>query len=230
MSRNSKIVAFIFGTLSILITPEITYSQSHWPQFMHNSRNTGRTTEALPDQPVIKWSSDFGSYVEGLSLNANGDTIYACSIDHYLYAVKTSNGAVKWRYAAENELVGSPAIDSAGNIYFGAKDNYLYCLTPEGVLNWRAPLDDDALTSPVITSANALLISTRTNFYAFSLNGTLQWELEHRTYNSTPAVGTDGTIYHNTSDGNPYPYGLYALNPDGSENGLILNKVLAVDR
>lgn len=33
-----------------------------------------------------------------------------------------------WKFATNNEVVGSPAIDSAGRVFIGSEDESFYCL------------------------------------------------------------------------------------------------------
>jgi len=51
------------------------------------------------------------------------------------------------------------------------------------------------------------------NFYAINPDGTEKWAFSTRNaVHSSPAIGSDGTIYVGSCDSN-----LYAINPDGTE-------------
>ena len=53
------------------------------------------------------------------------------------------------------------------------------------------------------------------NLYAISPDGSKKWAFKtNDDVRSSPAIGTDGTIYVGSNDGY-----LYAINPDGSKNG-----------
>ena len=168
---------------------------SPWSMFMHDARHTGRSEYIVPDKIGQLWRTEFdGPEVTGISLSADGSTIYAGSTDHYIYALNASDGSVRWKYLAEHEIVGTPAVNQNGNIYVGSKDDYLHCLLSDGTLSWKKQLDSDAQGSPVISLQNVVFICTLNNLYAFDLDGTLLWVYDQGTSDS-PSINDDGVTY-----------------------------------
>jgi outer membrane protein assembly factor BamB len=208
MHRNSFLF-FVSVFMMFILISEAT-AASPWPMFMHDARHTGRSDYLMPDQVVVNWKNNFStSAITGLSISNDENTIYAGSLDHYIYAIDALDGSVRWRYQADHSFVGSPAVDDSGNIYIGAKDDHLYCIDAGGTLNWKVQLDADAASSPVITPLGSILIATRQMLYAFSAQGVHQWTYPVGS-ESTPAVAGDGTIYM------AHQGDLYAINSDGS--------------
>ena len=101
-------------------------------------------------------------------------TVYAGSLDGFLYALDTSNfGSIKWKYppgaTGLSAIRSSPAIDSDGTVYFGTDDGILYAVNPDGTLKW---------TFPASGSIGAI--------------------------RSSPTIGPNGIIYVGSDDGNVY--------------------------
>ena len=186
---------FMLCVISITSGNQRVHAQSAWTQFLHDARNTGRSEFTIPNKVAVKWKSDFAlAAVRGLSVSHDNQTIYASSLDHHLYAVRSDDGLVLWKYLMDHALVGSPAVDAGGNIYIGSLDDYLYCLKPDGSLNWKVQLDADINSSPVIAPNNRVLIATQTRLYSYTFEGVPKWNYEITTY-ATPAVSSDGTVY-----------------------------------
>jgi outer membrane protein assembly factor BamB len=147
-------------------------------------------------------------------------------------AVYGAAGDVKWTYAIPNSgstyfiILSSPAIGQDGTIYVGADDHNLYAINSDGSLKWKFLTDGYVSSSPAIGSYPALTI------YAGSENddlgtGTL-YAIDPSTCSSTcskkwsaalpaqivstPAIGSDGTVYVGCVDGT-----LHAINPSNGQ-------------
>ena len=66
-----------------------------------------------------------GSITSSPAVGQDG-TIYAGSDDNSLYAITSSNGALKWRLETGGEVSSSPAIGFGGDVYVGSEDGRLY--------------------------------------------------------------------------------------------------------
>lgn len=66
-----------------------------------------------------------GSITSSPAVGQDG-TIYAGSDDYSLYAITSSNGALKWRLETGGEVSSSPAIGFGGDVYVGSEDGRLY--------------------------------------------------------------------------------------------------------
>ncbi|MBI5872106.1 PQQ-like beta-propeller repeat protein, partial [archaeon] len=101
------------------------------------------------------------------------------------YNTSHVNGTVKWTFEAGGAIESSPAIGADGTIYVGSHDNKLYAINPDGTVKWQFIVGDPEYLK--------------------------EWD-NWKGILSTPAIGSDGTIYFTSiSDF------LFAINPDGTE-------------
>lgn len=160
----------------------------------------------LEQGSVIHWSSP--------TLDSNG-TIYFGSDDKYLYAINP-NGSPKWRYYAGGLIRNSPAIALDGTLYVGSSENStLHALNPDGSLKWNLSVNGGIQgSSPTIADDGTIYVGVRGNpsVYAVNPDGTIKWTADlGDAIDSSPAIGTDGSIYFGSGLGR-----LYALYPDGT--------------
>ncbi|MFH1067980.1 MAG: PQQ-binding-like beta-propeller repeat protein [Candidatus Glassbacteria bacterium] len=151
----------------------------------------------------------FGSQSATITLTSND----ADEATVMLSVAGTAGLAQKWTYQSGGWVFSSPAIGSAGMLYFGSDDNYLYALQSDGSLKWRYETGADVSSSPAIGADGAVYVGSYDSyFYAFHADGSLKWQYQAGggVY-SSPAIGVDGTVYFGSNDGN-----LYALDSDGS--------------
>ena len=180
---------------------------------------------ALNADGTLKWKYQTGDRVASSPAVGIDGTVYFGSLDNYLYALK-SDGTLKWRFQTGDGVFSSPVIGSDGTIYFGSFDNHFYALNPDGSLKWEFLTSNGILSSPAIGSDGTVYfgngveiyideITPRpgdTHFYALNPDGTLKWRyVTGKAVHSSPALGSDGTIYFGSQDNS-----FYALNPDGS--------------
>jgi outer membrane protein assembly factor BamB len=109
---------------------------------------------------------------------------------------------------------GNPAIGPGGTIYVGNTGGAAYAVNPNGTQRWASPRGQSVWTTPAFgqgtESGNSFWGSV--DLYAFSLdqNGGLRWQTFTPGYvTSSPALGSDGTVYVGSFD-----HRLYALHPD----------------
>jgi outer membrane protein assembly factor BamB len=183
----------------------------------------------------LKWRTPLG-YLFSLSSPAIGSdgTIYVGSPDFSLYAIHP-NGSVRWFYGSGWCIISSPAIGDDGTVYIGSKDHSIYAFPPEGEQpRWHYATGvfyDGHLadSSPAIGADGTIYFGTdpygasgqapvpvRTNFWAVHPAGTLKWVFETEDgVESSPAIGSDGTIYFGS-----YDTWLYAVTDNGAEGVL----------
>jgi outer membrane protein assembly factor BamB len=106
----------------------------------------------------------------------------------HLYAINP-NGTIKWDFHTLGVVDSSPAIGANGTIYVGSHRSLKFYGENQSVL-----LDQDSITTGFITAINP--------------NGTLKWFTDlFGDVDSSPAVGSDGTIYVGSDS-----FHVYALN------------------
>lgn len=134
-------------------------------------------------------------------------------------------GDILWNYNAGADVYSSPAVSSTGIVYFGTSKSStdvtasrILSLTPgatSATLRWAYTVPGtysliDA--SPTLSADGSMLFAGSWNNSVYALNtsnGTLRWSYATASYiSSSPALGSDGTVYITSGDGF-----LYALNP-----------------
>ncbi len=105
--------------------------------FHGNAARTGVYESHGPQQlNGVKWSFKTGGAVISSPAVAGG-TVFAGSLDTFLYAVDQETGAQKWKFKTEGPITSSPAVAN-GTVYFGSVDGVFYALAADtGAVRWR---------------------------------------------------------------------------------------------
>jgi len=126
---------------------------------------------------------------------------YACGI--------SGGGRQQWKYNLGTPVVSSPGIDFNGRIYFTA-GNFLVALDGTGRMKWMYRTGAETESSPAIDGRDWLCFGANDGkLYCVNRLGQLQWtfDLGSAVRFSSPAIGSDGTIYVGTADGNLWAIG-----------------------
>ncbi|MBN2528393.1 MAG: PQQ-like beta-propeller repeat protein [Deltaproteobacteria bacterium] len=126
---------------------------------------------------VQKWQVKLGSAIRApLGLSTHG-TLYVSTYGPtpFVAALDKNTGKEKWRFHIEPGIGDFYGIqsgvttDSAGRVYFGGRDGYVYCLDSSGKLIWKHRTDDQVDASPVLGPDGTLYIgSDDGRLYAFA--------------------------------------------------------------
>lgn len=150
-------------------------------------------------------------------------TIYVGSEDGGFYAINP-DGSQKW-VVDTNTIYSSPVIGIDGTIYIQASGGGLYAINPDGTEKWHNHLlGTIAAASTAAIGDNGTIYvqgcqfvgsTSRGGLFAFNPDGTEKWLFKPSSPDpcfasgiSSPAIGTDGTIYSVMDDK------LYAIHSD----------------
>jgi outer membrane protein assembly factor BamB/subtilisin family serine protease len=176
-----------------------------------------------PAAGTTKWSFDtHGKSSYASPAVATDGTIYIGSDDDHLYAVNP-DGTQKWAFATSTQrgedVYSTPAIDAAGNVYFGTLNSgRVFAVTPAGAQRWAyAGSFDSISSSPALSASGDTLYigSYDRRLHAIdTATGAARWtaQLGGQVRASSPAVDARGVIYIGALDDR-----LYAINPDGTQ-------------
>ena len=156
-----------------------------------------------------------GKVVSSPSIGNDGieDVVYVGSLDKHLYALAADNLNLKWKFKANAEIYGSPAISSSGQIYIGEcrpgdADEYnfnFYSINVDGSKLWQFNGGTGFYSSPAIGPDDIIYVgSWDGRFYAFNPDGSQIWtqtSFPLADFNSSPAVGSNGVIYVGCKNG-----------------------------
>ncbi|MFN8446672.1 MAG: PQQ-binding-like beta-propeller repeat protein [Caldilineaceae bacterium] len=198
MKRNLLQLEMGILVLMLLLGRTVVDSQaapvaSQWTNFQHDAQHSGYTTQFGPQTNQTLW--DF----------------------------------------ATTGVPGSPAVASDGTIYLpvGELDTntagFLYAINPNGTQKWKLEVQMlPSATAPAIGPTGMIYLhgngkedslSAVEKLIAVSPSGVLSWTFPFNSgvvtstsyVQSSPAIGSDGTIYVGSQDSK-----LYALNPNGT--------------
>lgn len=109
-------------------------------------------------------------------------------------------------------VYSTATVSGNGNVYVGAFDSNLYCLTSRGAIAWSYATDAFIAGSAAIGADGSVYVGSLTRFYRLTSTGSLIWRSDVTDLsNSSPAIGSGGMIYIGSDDNN-----LYAATSSGS--------------
>jgi len=167
----------------------------------------------------LLWSYSLGNN-SGVPVVDNNNKIYlygSQSGSRFLFSIKP-DGTVNWQFPFSNafeyfENYSSPTIDRNGNIIFQTSTDdsgYVYSIDYYGNLNWKTTLghygqDGAFINHGLVCDAEGKIycgssLGLSTNFWCLDSDGTILWKLDLEGYefDSSPAIGSDGTLYIGT--------------------------------
>ena len=150
-----------------------------------------------------KWSFLTGSWVHGSPSIGSDGIVYCGSDGGYLYALYPNNGSMKWRLAI-GASYASPTIGLDGTLYIGVWEKRFYAINPNGTIQWTFDTSPGKLwgSTAALSADGTLYFGTADlewsggiELIALWINGTVKWRQPLNTVFSSPAIGSDGTVY-----------------------------------
>jgi len=125
---------------------------------------------------TLKWAFPVGpADIRSSPAIAPDGTLYFGTKGSYKLYALNSDGTQRWVYdqlidgggGAEGDVYSSPAIDSAGKVYFANELGYLYSFNPDGTLNWKYNAGGGAInwSSPAIADDGTLYFGTTYSYF-----------------------------------------------------------------
>jgi outer membrane protein assembly factor BamB len=158
---------------------------------------------ALNHHGALKWNFpvERGYVFTTPAIDRHGTLYFGVNGGVYFYALRP-DGALKWKFKTEGNVLSSAAVGGDGVIYFGSEDGYFYALSPTGRLKWKFPAREphgnrSAGHDPrKVNGARASRVHDKNLSYLHHISAASSA--------SSPAIGTDGTIYFVSLDGHLY--------------------------
>jgi outer membrane protein assembly factor BamB len=166
------------------------------------------TVYAVGPRGRLKWSTGTGNFVTSSPAIGRDGTVYIGSFDGGLYALDPDDGAVRWRFEADDHVYASPALGPR-LVYIASADGSVYALDRGGRLRWRFDTGEPVRSSPVLGRAprgNGRIVyvgSSNGSLYALDAeSGRRRWSYDttprdpvlrdRDDLNSSPALGRRG--------------------------------------
>ncbi len=144
-------------------------------KWIYFASDDGKVRALNPVNGEIGWEKDLGHPVRA-PLALGGETVIAATFGAkpFLAALDAKTGEERWRFGitpGEGAFYGVQSgalVDADGYIYFGGRDHFIYCLSPEGKLVWRYETGDQVDAGPVLGPDGTLYVgSDDKRLYAF---------------------------------------------------------------
>jgi outer membrane protein assembly factor BamB len=168
----------------------------------------GNTVQAVGPDGSGRWVFKSRGDCDATPALIDNDTLVVGCDDGYLYALGTSDGALKWQVAAQRRrpVRSSPAVDrAAGTVIFGADDGQITAVKLDGSVAWRHATGGPVRSSPVVDPQGRIVVGSQDDHvYALDRAGKLLWRVElGGDVDSSVAVGPKA-LYVGADDGNLY--------------------------
>jgi outer membrane protein assembly factor BamB len=153
---------------------------------------------AISPGGTLKWKYATGAAVGASPAIGSDGTIFVPS-NGYLHAV-APDGTARWTCQVGGMIDASPAIGSDDVVYLASRNTSVLAISPNGTLGWSYKTSAPMTSSPSI-DLNGTIYAGDWNGIVYALNpdGTLKWQWRDATHvgtvDSSPAIGSDGTIY-----------------------------------
>ncbi len=172
---------------------------------------TGGYLYCINPDGTIAWRRYLDTEANSIPAFDPDGTIYVGSARH-LNAI-SPNGTLLWRYPTFYPVQGT-IVCMDGRIFFTSWDGVFRCVSTSGQLLWQVVVGELVESGPATDGERVYVCSPRfSELRCYSVQGVLRWRTTIGARSSTPAIGSDGTVY---VMGNAHST-LYALNP---QNGL----------
>lgn len=155
-----------------------------WSTFHGDNHRRGYTPQVLSANPVRQWTANMLGKVIVSPIVASDGTIYVGPVltkekqPRVLMNAVNPNGTIKWRFEckfADNQVLGCPALDSAGNVYFGTGSGMFYSLSPAGELRWSFDVGTPVSTAVLAGSDGNIYAKLGLELYSFTSSGAVRW-------------------------------------------------------
>ena len=196
---------------------------------------------AIRSDGTLRWSAleTYPEMFRNAPVIGKDGTVYFVYHNIPLTAFNPDNGSILWtcQLGVNDHCLASPAIGPGGTIYAATQPGLLYAISPDGHPLWTFDLASAGFSgtfrsSPAIDAEGSVYFGINTGnpssaFFALNPDGTLKWKFEpsdlpddvpstHFDIYSSPALGSDGSVYFGQEFGR-----VYSLKAsDGSLNGM----------
>ncbi|MCB9601452.1 MAG: PQQ-binding-like beta-propeller repeat protein [Sandaracinus sp.] len=123
-----------------------------------------RKVYALAPDGTLRWSAAMEGMVRAPVGLGPGGAVYVGVFGPRprVVCLDAADGHERWHFGVtvadttEIGVASGPLVDRAGNVYFGAHDDYLYSLAPTGELRWAFEANADVDSSPALAPDGTL--------------------------------------------------------------------------
>lgn len=176
-------------------------ARAQWPGFRGDAALTGCAPVPLSTNLALRWTRKVGRALSAAPVLDAGRLLVG-SDDKGLYALNPSDGAVLWRFGADDGIEAAPLIADEA-VYVGTGSGTLFAVSlTNGVERWRFQTGEKILGAANVVrdeSGRARVIVVGSyDFRVYGLDprdGRKVWDVETENYiNGGPAVASGGRV------------------------------------
>lgn len=232
-TANIKWISTVGPGSSIPTSPVIGPNGTIYAGFSGRSKDTHESIFALdPSDGSVKWRRDLArDHIKSTPAVGSDGTVYMGSQDTNVYALSPADGSVKWA-SRTGHWASTPTIGADGTVFVGSWDESLYALDPrDGTVKWKQATDIGIASCPAISPDGTIYVGG-IGFGVLAVNstdGSVKWRYpaggfsesdlksgRQLTVVSSPAVGSNGTIYVGATEGKLRDGRILSLTPNGT--------------
>ncbi|MEE4194642.1 MAG: PQQ-binding-like beta-propeller repeat protein [Anaerolineae bacterium] len=135
------------------------------------------------------------------SVVANGSSVYAPSMDHFIYAFDAATGDIDWQTDVEGAVAAAPVLEN-GILYIATLNMEAIALdTTDGSILWRTDVEDFTWAGPTVVGDLVVVINSTGDVFALNKeDGSIAWTADANGEVTAAAVAVDGgfiVVNHN---------------------------------
>lgn len=116
------------------------------------AQNADASINALDFNGNLIWTFK-GKHAFWATPASDGETVFAPSTDHFLYAINLADGTLKWKTDLGGPLVGRVLLTEDGTIYLGTLNGNMNAInSKDGSILWTQTLKSGFWSAPVIVN------------------------------------------------------------------------------
>jgi outer membrane protein assembly factor BamB len=180
------------------------------PSMLHlDPRHTNRSPFAGPSSPNLAWTFDAGGPIQAAPAVLEDGTIVVASLGGKLFGLG-ANGELRYSVDLGERVYAAPLVQNDA-VFVGSDAHKFFGLSKEGAIRFRLDADGDVDTGASPTPWGGIVFASGKVVYAAKPDGTVLWRVQaRRKCYSSPAVGTDGTVFVGSQD-----HHFYAITSEG---------------
>jgi outer membrane protein assembly factor BamB len=129
------------------------------------AQNADATIHALDLNGNVLWTFK-GTHAFWATPSSDGETIYAPSMDHFLYAINLADGTLKWKTDLGGPLVGRLLLTQDGTIYIGTLNSTIDAInSQDGSIIWSQTLKSGVWSAPAMVNDRLYFGDQKGNIY-----------------------------------------------------------------
>lgn len=138
---------------------------------------------------------------------AVGGGLVHVGTDDGVLAVRRKDGELAWRFETGGAVVGTPAPTGESTVAATTEGTVVGLDPDRGIPQWTTRLDGRVGQGPVVADETVYVVQSDGTVVALSLEGTVQWRLDHEATVPTTPVVLSGRLYLADWDGTLTAYG-----------------------